>query len=253
MKRIYAIILIIIPFCIEANAQCETILNDGIKEYNNAKGSMQKLNQLESFFIDLDANCKDEIGNRAALYAGRIRDLKAQIAYNQKQQELKRKIEAEKRAEEERLELERIQKEQEDRIAQNLICMEGYGHLKEGVDYPIVSLIKGELSHTYNYKYTTKPEKAVWVVYIAIDSRNVRKVGNSGNYKAYAVPMIVIKNIIEDEIVYEGSGLEFSDDYRGEDAKEANGNDEFAAIRSAFRKTIKPLSLTISNYITYEK
>ena len=69
---------------------------------------------------------------------------------------------------------------------------------------------------------------------------------------AYAVPMMLIKNLVTGEVLYEGSGLEFSENYKGEDAKYSLGRDELATIRSAFRKVIDPLSLTISNYILYE-
>ncbi len=255
MKKFLVILAILSFITVRVDAQgCVSYLEKGKKSVKECGCDEQELLRLEKYFLNIDAACKQEIGNSAALCAEHVRDLRNKLIEAKRRAELRRKEEEKRLKEEECREIERIQREREERIANNLLYIEGYGHLKDDTDYPIVSLIKGNLSRKYKYKYSTSPEKAVWGIYIAIDSRNVHIAENTGNWVAYAVPMMLIKNLITGEVLYEGSGLEFSEDYRGEDAKESVGRsgDELATIRSAFRKTIDPLSLTISNIIQYE-
>ena len=253
MKRIVLALIMMSSVVITMQAQgCVSYLETGKLAIADSERDEAKLLELEKYFLNIDAACKSEIGNSAALCAEYVRDLRNKLVEARKRAELQRKENEKRLKEEERKELERIKKEREDRIANNLLYIEGYGHLKDDTNYPIVSLIKGNLSKQYKYKYAQSAEKAVWGIYIAIDSRNVRWVENTGQYMAYAVPMMLIKNLVTGEVVYEGSGLEFAEEYKGEDAKYSIGIDELATIRSAFRKTIDPLSLTISNFIQHE-
>lgn len=252
MKKNILLLSILCSINTISNAQgCVSYLETGKEAMRNYERDEEKLLELEKYFMNIDAACKSEIGNSAALCAEQVRVLRNRLLEAQRRAELQRKEKERRLKEEEQKELERIQREREERIANNLIFIEGYGHLKDDTDYPIVSHIKGNLSKRYKYKYSPVAEKAIWGIYIAIDSRNVHEI-KDGRYMAYAVPMMVIKNLISGEIVYEGSGLEFSDDYKGEDAKSNLNLDELAAIRGAFRKTIEPLGLTISNYIQHE-
>lgn len=256
MKRIILFLSIISSVVITVQAQgCVSYLEKGKESVKKCGCDEQELLNLEKYFLNIDAACKQEIGNSAALCAEQVKDLRNKLIEARRRADLRRKEEEKRIKDEERRELERIQREQEERIANNLLYIEGYGHLKDDTDYPIVSLIKGNLSKKYKYKYSTNPEKAVWGIYIAIDSRNVHPLSNHGDdyYKAYAVPLMVIKNLVTGEVVYEGSGLEFAENYLGEDATESPATPgELAAIRNAFRKTIDPLGLTISNFIQHE-
>lgn len=257
MRIRYFVIALLCLLSLQIDAQCDAVLDAGIKEYNDISGTIQRhierLNNLELFFTNLDANCKSEIGNRAALYVGRIRDLKAELLSKQKREALQRKIAQDKKAEEERLELERIQREHEQRVSKNLIFVDGYGHLPDGSDIPIVRLIKAELAK-YNFKFTSKPEKAVWSIYIAVDGKDARRT-NQGDYMALAIPMMVIENLIEEEEVYDGSGIDesfFDDPTIYQDGMYSRGPNESDAIRNAFFQCIKPISETITKTIKYE-
>lgn len=253
MKKKILLLLILFSITLVSKAQgCISYFETGKSAIANYAHDEKKLLELEKYFLNIDATCKNEIGNSAALCAEHVRDLRNKLIEARRCAELRRKEEEKRLKEEERRELERIQREREERIANNLLYIEGYGLLKDNTNYPIVNLIKGNLSKQYNYKYAQNSEKAVWGIFIAVDSRDVHIVENTGQYMAYAVPMMLIKNLVTGEVLYEGSGLEFSENYKGEDAKYSLGRDELATIRSAFRKVIDPLSLTISNYILYE-
>lgn len=254
MKRSIAIFIVVFTFFIGAQAQgCMAFLNDGVQKMKNAKSDLQTLTELELYFSNVDAACKDEIGNSAAMYATQIRELKASLIERRRRTELQKKEVARKIAEEEQKELERMRRDSIARVKNNLVYVDGYGRLKDGTEIKIVQLIKGYLTK-YNIEYAERPEEAVWAVYIAVDERKLKYLPTRNKYFASAEPIVIVRNLITGKELYEGSALEYEPEptkNKG-DALEATHIDEMGAIRPAFRKTIPRISMTIVNFIKNE-
>ena len=254
MKRIITIFSILFAFLVGAHAQgCMAFLNDGVQKMKGAKSDLQALTEFEIYFSNVDAACKDEIGNSAAMYAAQIRGLKASLIERRRKAELHQKEVARQIEEEERKELERLRRDSIARLENNLVYIEGYGRLKNGSEIKIVQLVKGELTK-YKIEYAERPEDAVWAVYIAVDERNLRYLPTRNKYFASAEPIVIVKNLITGKVLYEGSALEYEPDpskNKG-DALEATHIDEMGAISLAFRKTIPRISKTIVNFIKNE-
>ena len=230
---------------------CMAYLNDGVARLKEAKSDIPTLNRLEAYFSDVDATCRDEIGNSAALYAAQIREMKSSIWAKERREELRRKEVARELAEKERRELERMRRDSLARVENNLVFIDGYGRLKDGSEIKIVQLVKGELAKEHHLEYAETPETAVWAIYISVDQRKLVFKPKRNIYYASAEPMIVVKNLITGKVLYEGSGAEFDpdEDLTDHDALEAVNVDEMGAIRSAFRKCIPRISMTVANYI----
>ena len=257
MKKLFLIFPLFVGVSLGCVAQgCMAYLNDGVARLKGANGDIPTLIKLEAYFSDVDATCRDEIGNSAALYAAQVREMKSSIWAKERREELRRKEVARELAEKERKELERMRRDSITRIESNLVFIDGYGRLKDGSEYNIVQQITGKLA-SQGYEFADSLNAAVWAVYIAIDVRNSEYKPQRNVYVASVEPLIVIKNLVSGKVLYRGSGAEFDPKQQDpsklpQDAEEGRHVEEMGAVRQAFRKTIPRLCPTIENFIKHE-
>ena len=118
MKKKILLLLILFSITLVSKAQgCISYFETGKSAIDHYAHDENKLLELEKYFSNIDATCKNEIGNSAALCAEHVRDLRNKLIEAQRSAELRRKEAEKKLQEEERRELERIQREREERIA----------------------------------------------------------------------------------------------------------------------------------------
>lgn len=251
MKKI--VIFLVSVFCLaQLNmAGCKTSLQYNIQLLNNVQGNIeQQLDELDKItpeFRIIDEQCQDEVGNMAALYVDRIQQMKTSLNRRLEEKIRQQQITTNKAAEQKKLEQKEAEERQQNRINNKLVYMSGYGKMPNGEIFNVVSTIKGQIKNACpQVKYTSNSDDAFWSVQVAIDMNGeVRQRGEK--YMATVAPIIVITNLITNEILYEGTGLE-SVSYAGI-VDGIAPLDEASAIRTAFRKACVSVTPLIIEYL----